>query len=58
MEQKKVYQNTKAGKLSVEILFKDGNVDRVLMEQAIPQEIGEIKDLKPLLKCFNIEENT
>ena len=53
---KKVYQNTKAGKLSVEILFKDGNVDRVLMEQAIPQEIGEIKDLKPLLKCFNIEE--
>ena len=53
---KKVYQNTKAGKLAVEIFFKNGNVEKVLMEQAKPREINKIKDINPLLECFNIEE--
>ena len=53
---KKVYQNTKAGKLAVEIFFKNCNVEKVLMEQARPKEIKEIKNLQPLLEAFNIEE--
>lgn len=54
---KKVYQNTKAGKLGVEIFFKNGEVEKVLMEQAKPQELNVIKDINPLLECFNIKES-
>lgn len=53
---KKVYQETKAGRLAVEIFFEKGKVEKVLMEQASPKELNTIKDIKPLLECFNIEE--
>lgn len=51
---KMVYQETKAGKLSVEITFKDGDVDKVYMEQATPKDIGIIKDINELLKAMNL----
>lgn len=52
---KKVYQQTKAGKLSVEIFFKNGEVEKVWMEQTIPEELNEIKDINPLLEYLNIK---
>lgn len=39
-----VYQNTKAGRLEIEISFKDGSVDNVLMTQANPIFFGTIID--------------
>lgn len=51
---KTVYQETKAGKLSVEITFKDGDVDKVYMEQATPKDIGIIKDIDELVKSMNL----
>lgn len=51
---KKIYQNTKAGKLSVEIYFCDGKVNKILMEQAPPKDFGEVKYMEQLLECFNI----
>ncbi len=53
---KTVYQKTKAGKLSVEITFKDGDVDKVFMEQTTPKEIGIITDIDGLLKSMNLEK--
>lgn len=51
---KTVYQETKAGKLSVEIIFKNGDVDKVYMEQTTPKDIGIIKDIDELLKAMNL----
>lgn len=51
---KRVYQETKAGKLAVDIMFKDGEVDKIFMEQAIPREIDIINDISPLLKSMGI----
>lgn len=55
---KTVYQETMAGKLAVEILFKDGEVDKIFMEQATPKEIGVVKDISPLLESMglNVED--
>ncbi len=55
---KTVYQDTRAGKLSVDIMFKDGEVDKIIMEQATPKEIGTINDIYPLIDAMgiNIEE--
>ncbi|QSX07089.1 PhzF family phenazine biosynthesis protein [Sedimentibacter sp. zth1] len=39
-----LYQNTKAGKLKVEIYYKNDHVDNVLMEQAKPVIYGEVDD--------------
>lgn len=52
---KKVYQNTRVGKLAVEIFFHNGKIEKVLMEQAMPQELNKIKDIDPLLECLNIQ---
>lgn len=51
---KTVYQYTRAGKLSVDIMFKDREVDKIFMEQATPKEIGIVNDLNPLLKSMGI----
>lgn len=51
---KTIYQNTKAGKLSVEIFYKDGEVEKVLMEQAKPQELALVEDIEKILEAFNI----
>lgn len=64
-ETKIVFQETKAGKLAVEIIFKDGDIDKVFMEQALPQDLGAVEDLDKLLKAMDlniedigIEDNT
>lgn len=49
-----VFQETRAGKLAVEVIFKDGEVDKVFMEQATPQDLGEIKDLDKLLQAMGL----
>ncbi|WP_313756672.1 PhzF family phenazine biosynthesis protein [Tissierella sp.] len=51
---KTVYQNTKIGKLSVDIIFRDGEVDKVFMEQATPKEIKSITDMSSLTKSMRI----
>jgi len=53
---KTIYQKTKAGKLAVEINFKNEKVDTIFMEQATPKEVGVIKDIGDLLKAMNLEE--
>lgn len=51
---KRVYQETKTGKLAVDIIFKDGEIDKIFMEQATPKEMGIINDIYPLLKSMGI----
>lgn len=60
----KVQQITKAGKLSIEIVYKDGLIQNVFMEQAHPKEVltdlslNEIANsLNINLDDFGIEEN-
>ena len=53
---KKVYQETKVGKLSVEIFFSNGKIEKILMEQGPPKELGAVKDIESLLDCFNIDK--
>lgn len=52
---RKVYQETKAGKLGVELFFKGENIDKVLMEQSTPQKFGGIKDLERLANIMGIK---
>ncbi|MBZ2175688.1 PhzF family phenazine biosynthesis protein [Schnuerera sp. xch1] len=54
---KKIYQETNAGKLQVEIFFKDGNIEKVMMQQSTPKDLGKVKDIYTLLSCFNINKN-
>lgn len=54
---KTVYQDTKAGKLSVDIIFKNGEVDKIFMEQATPKKIGSISDISPLIESMGININ-
>lgn len=51
---KTVYQDTKAGRLSVDIVFKDGKVDKIFMEQADPKEIGVLSNILPLIESMGI----
>lgn len=48
------YQETKVGKLPVDIYYKDGEIDKIVMEQSPPKDLGQVKDIQPLLDCFNI----
>lgn len=52
---KTVYQETKAGKLAVEITFKDGDVDKVFMEQVTPKETGIVNDIEDLLQSMGMK---
>ncbi|MBU5437984.1 PhzF family phenazine biosynthesis protein [Tissierella sp. MSJ-40] len=54
---RKVYQETKAGKLCVEITFKNGKVEQVLMEQASPKSISKIDNLEFLLESINLTKD-
>lgn len=54
---KKVYQETKVGKLAVEIFFNNGEIEKVVMEQATPKDLGVAKDMESLLDCFNIHKS-
>lgn len=53
---KKVYQETKAGRLGVEIYYDKGKVEKVMMEQSKPKDIGRLEDIDLLLECFNLEK--
>lgn len=58
-EIKKVYQNTKAGKLEIEIIFNNNNVDYVLMQMANPQIFNELNDKNKALiaESLNVRED-
>ena len=53
---KRVFQETKAGRLGVEIHYKNGEVEKVMMEQSKPKDLGIVEDIDLLLDCFNIEK--
>ena len=53
---KRIYQETKAGRLGVEIYFRDEKIEKVMMEQAIPEDLGYVDDMELLLSCFNVRE--
>lgn len=55
-ETKTVYQNTKAGKLKLEITFKDNDVDYVLMQQSEPRIYGELNQIKQIASSLNTDE--
>lgn len=55
-ETKSFYQNTKAGRLKIEITFKGLNVDYVLMQQSEPRIYGELKEKKQIADSLNIDE--
>ncbi len=52
---KTIYQKTKAGKLSVDIVFNNGEVDKVIMEQTTPKDIGKLEDIYLLCQALGIE---
>lgn len=54
---RRVYQNTKVGKLAVDISYCNGNVEKVMMEQAPPKDLGKVEYMEELLECFNIERS-
>ena len=51
---KKVYQHTKAGKLSVEIHFENRKITKIFMEQNIPKKFGKVEDLVSLSNAMGI----
>lgn len=57
-ETKKVYQRTKAGVLEIEVIFKDGIPQYVLMQQSQPIIYEELEgvDVTKIAKSLNIEE--
>ncbi len=55
-ETKTVYQNTKAGRLKIEVTFKDNEVDYVLMQQSEPRIYDEINQIKPISNSLNTDE--
>lgn len=54
---KKIYQNTKAGKLPVYISYINGKVDKVSMEQAKPKSYGNVKKLDEIVKSLGLKMN-
>lgn len=52
---KTLYQRTKAGELSVDIVFKNGEVDSVIMEQTTPKDIRKLEDLTYICEAMRIK---
>lgn len=50
-----VLQETLAGKLEVELIFKDGKINKILMEQSTPKSFGSVKDLERLADIMGIK---
>ncbi|MTI49803.1 PhzF family phenazine biosynthesis protein [Sporosalibacterium faouarense] len=50
----KVYQNTKLGKLPVEIYYSGGAVESILMHQDKPRFLGAIEDINSICESLNI----
>lgn len=59
-EIKTVYQNTKVGRLAIEIKFIKGDVEYVLMQQASPKIYKELinEDKKDIASSLNIDKNS
>ena len=57
-ETRTVFQNTKAGRLKIEITFKGDDVDYVLMQQKEPRIYGELKEIKKIAASLNIDEES
>ncbi|NLK64734.1 MAG: PhzF family phenazine biosynthesis protein [Tissierellia bacterium] len=57
-ETRTVYQNTKAGRLKIEITFNDHDVEYVLMQQSQPRIYGELKEKKQIADSLNIDEKS
>lgn len=55
-DKKTLFQETKAGKLAVEITFKNGVIDKVFMEQARPKDYGKVGEITELLLAMGINE--
>ncbi len=55
-ETKTVYQNTKAGRLKIEITFKKTDVDYILMQQSEPRIYDELNKVKQIANSLNIDE--
>lgn len=53
---KTVYQETKAGRLQVDIYYENEEVTRVMMQQSTPKDLGNVKDIESLLKCFYLNK--
>lgn len=52
-----VYQNTRAGRLKIEVTFKEGDIDYVLMQQSEPCIYDELKEqVKQIADSLNIDE--
>lgn len=54
---KTVYQNTKAGKLAVNLKYVNGLVDKVFMEQTIPKDLGHVSDMDKLVQALGINKD-
>jgi len=52
----KLKQKTLAGILEVELVFKEGKIEAVLMTQAVPKFLFTVEDLEPLCKVLNINK--
>lgn len=52
---KRVFQQTKAGKLGVEIHYDNGKIQKVIMEQSKPEDLGSLEEIDLLLEAFNIK---
>lgn len=57
-ETKTVFQNTRAGRLKIEITFKGQGADYVLMQQSEPKIYKELKDKKHIADSLNIDESS
>lgn len=51
---KVVNQLTKVGKLPLELHYKDGEVDWIVMEQAAPRSMGSVNNLDKILESMNL----
>lgn len=57
-ETKTVYQNTKAGRLEIQVTFKGCDVDYVLMQQSQPRIYGELCDqIKEIADSLNLDKD-
>lgn len=53
----KAYQETKIGQLPVELVYINGKLDKVYMEQGNPKSLGIIKELDGLAEAMGISIN-
>lgn len=55
-ETRTIYQNTKAGRLKIEVTFENGDIDYVLMQQSEPRIYDELKDqVKQIAESLNLD---